>query len=120
MGQPIEFKTKKQNPHFDQVVDIEPAELDTMRSLVKIIDVRQPEEYTGELGHIPEAELVVLDQLPENLNKFSNDHTYVIVCRSGGRSARASAFLMENGIKNIYNLKGGMLLWNTLLLPTKS
>lgn len=112
MNKFTEFESKKTNPDFSTVQDIVPEELNKKRSEVQVIDVRQPEEYTGELSHIPEAKLIPLATLPENLNQLNKDKTIVFVCRSGGRSARATAFAQQSGLDHVYNLKGGMLRWN--------
>ncbi len=115
----VQFTTKSENPHYEGVFDIAPAELQTVMKQVKLVDVRQPEEYIGELGHIPGAELIVLDTLPERLSQLPKDQTVVFVCRSGGRSAKATAFAKMNGWNHVYNMMGGMLLWNDLQLPTE-
>ena len=52
-------------------------------------------------------------------NEIPKDKTVVFVCRSGGRSARATAHALEHGYTNVYNLKGGMILWNELHLETE-
>lgn len=114
-----EFQKKTENPHFDGVFDIDPLELQNKLNDVKLIDVRQPDEYTGELGHIANAELMVLDTLPEKLETLPRDQTVVFVCRSGARSARATAFAMMNGFQSVFNLQGGMIHWNQLNLPTE-
>ena len=114
-----QFDSKIENPNFDGVYDIHPTELAQKAGNVVIVDVRQPDEYTGELGHIPGAELIVLDTLPDNLNKISKDKTVVFVCLAGGRSARATAFALMNGYKEVYNMMGGMMMWNNLQLPTE-
>lgn len=119
------FKSIIKNPHYEQINDIEPTELfqalgdQQLKSQIQVVDVRSAAEYVDELGHISEAELIVLDTIPDHLDKFNKDKTLVLVCRSGGRSARASAFLQEQGFKTIYNMRGGMLLWNQLQLPTQ-
>ncbi|MGE5087081.1 MAG: rhodanese-like domain-containing protein [Bacillota bacterium] len=115
----VDFTSKTENPHFEGVCDIAPAELHQKMSKVKLIDVRQPEEFTGELGHIHGAELLVLDTLPDQLDNLPKDQTIVFICRSGGRSAKATAFAMMNGFKNVYNMRGGMLHWNELQLPVE-
>ena len=35
-----------------------------------------------------------------------------MVCRSGGRSGKASTMLIHAGVKNVYNMTGGMVEWN--------
>jgi rhodanese-related sulfurtransferase len=112
-----EFASKSENPHFQDVYDIDPTELKNKMTDVKLIDVRQPEEYTGELGHIENSELIVLNTLPASLEKIPRDQTVVFICKAGGRSAQAAAFARQHGFDNIYNLKGGMMLWNQLQLP---
>lgn len=114
-----QFSSQIENPHYEGVFDIGPQELKDKLNDVKLIDVRQPDEYTGELGHIPNSELMVLDTLPDKLASISKDKTVVFICRSGGRSARATAFALMNGFQSVFNLQGGMLLWNELQLPTK-
>ena len=116
MKNQIEFESKKANPDIASVQDIVAEELDKKRSEVQLVDVRQPDEFTGELSHIPGAMLIPLGSLPEQINKLSKDKTIVFICRSGGRSARATAFAQENGFESVYNLKGGMIRWNELRL----
>ena len=107
---------------FESVTDILPQELNELinsGTKFKLLDVRQPDEYVGELGHIADAELMVLDQLPEKYQSLSRNDDIVVICKSGGRSARATAFLADQGFKKVFNMKGGMLLWNELGLPVK-
>jgi hydroxyacylglutathione hydrolase len=108
----VEFTTSLRNP--DGVNDVDPSEVLEKVSQVKIIDVRRPEEFTGELGHIPGAKLMPLDSLPTQIGNLPKEDTYVFVCRSGGRSSRAGQFARAMGYDNVYNMKGGMLLWNEL------
>lgn len=115
----VSFETKEENLHYPGVYDVDPKEIAKKTNQICLIDVRQPEEFKGELGHIPGAKLVVLDTLAEHMNEIPKDKTVVFVCRSGGRSARATAFALSQGYKEVYNLKGGMLLWNDLHLPTE-
>lgn len=118
MSKHTQFKTSEENPFVPGVQDIQPVELWEQKNEVRIIDVRQPEEYTGELGHIPGSELMVLGTLPEAFPAVGKDQTIVFVCRSGGRSAQATAFAHSLGYESVFNMKGGMLLWNDLKLPT--
>jgi rhodanese-related sulfurtransferase len=79
-----------------------------------IIDVRTPEEFNGELGHIAGARLLPIQILPDSLTAIASykDSTVVLVCRSGRRSAIAAEMLVKAGFKDVHNLKGGMISWN--------
>jgi rhodanese-related sulfurtransferase len=79
-----------------------------------VIDVREPEEFVGELGHIRGALLVPLDALQRRLPKLAGyvDQDIVVVCRAGARSASACVMLEEAGFARVRNLADGMLAWN--------
>lgn len=96
------------------IQEISCADLKDHQSDFVLIDVRTPEEYTGELGHIKGAQLVTLGpELEDKINTLSDDGTsYVFVCRSGGRSGQATAFAKSVGLSKVYNMIGGMLEWN--------
>ncbi|HEX7675524.1 MAG TPA: rhodanese-like domain-containing protein [Bdellovibrio sp.] len=115
----VEFDTKTENPYFEGVFDIAPTELQQKMNQVKLIDVRQPEEYVNELGHIAGTDLIPLGTLPEHIQSLPKDQTIVFICHSGGRSAKATAYASMNGFSNVYNMLGGMVAWNQLHLPTE-
>jgi len=116
----VRFRTKSPNPGVPGVEDIDPREVWEQRSNLALIDVRRPDEYTGELGHAPGANLIVLDNLPQQITELPKDRSIVFICRSGSRSASAAAFAKENGFDQVFNMKGGMLLWNELGLETEN
>jgi rhodanese-related sulfurtransferase len=120
MSNSVQFETREDNLHYQGVMDVDPRELAKKKDQVVLIDVRQPEEFQGDLGHIPGAKLITLDTLSEHLDEIPKDRTVVFVCRSGGRSARATAYALEQGLQDVYNLKGGMILWNELHLQTEA
>ena len=115
----VQFRTKQRNPDNPGVEDIDPKELWDNKNHVKMIDVRRPDEFTGELGHIPGSELIVLDTLPQRLSEIPKDQSVVFICRSGARSGRAAAFAKQNGYTEVFNMKGGMILWNELKLEVE-
>jgi len=85
-----------------------------------LLDVREPEEFVGELGHIEGSLLVPMDALERRLPKLAGyvDREVVLVCRAGARSASAGAMLSRAGFAKVRNLEGGMLAWNDARLPT--
>jgi glyoxylase-like metal-dependent hydrolase (beta-lactamase superfamily II)/rhodanese-related sulfurtransferase len=84
-----------------------------------LLDVREPEEFVGELGHIAGALLVPLDALAGRMPKLVGyvEREVVVVCRAGARSATAAAILARAGFARIFNLEGGMLAWTAERLP---
>ncbi len=119
MEQQVDFESKTDNPNVPGVMDISPEDLMNHKDNVLMVDVRRPDEFEGELGHIPGAQHLVLDQLPQRISELDSTKTIVFVCRSGGRSGQATQFAQQNGFKSVFNLKGGMLLWNEKNLPTE-
>jgi len=93
-------------------VDLEPAVVDARRGKARIIDVREPDELTGDLGHIAEAEPVPLGRLTVVARAWPKDDELIMVCRSGGRSSRAAAELTRMGFTRVSNMLGGMLRWH--------
>ncbi|MBL9039875.1 MAG: rhodanese-like domain-containing protein [Archangium sp.] len=85
----------------------------------RLIDVREPDEYAGELGHIEGAVLVPLATVVAAAAAWPKDAEYVMVCRVGGRSANAAQALRRLGFGKVMNMLGGMVAWNAAGLPTQ-
>jgi rhodanese-related sulfurtransferase len=73
---------------------------------VVVVDVRTQEEYDS--GHIACARLIPLAELEFRTGELDRDRPVLVYCRSGGRSAEASAMIVENGIEPVYNMLGGI------------
>lgn len=87
---------------------------------VKLIDVRRPEEFNNELGHIPGAQLIPLGpELTSYLESGDRSEEIVFICRSGARSATATLDSIRLGYKFTINLNGGMLDWNENNFPVE-
>lgn len=86
-----------------------------------VLDVREPKEYTGELGHIAGSALVPLRELADRVAELQAHKSgpTVVVCRSGVRSTTAAAILEGLGFDQVYNLQGGMVDWNDRRLPVE-
>lgn len=89
------------------------AELESPSSPL-VLDVREPEEFNGELGHIPGSVLIPLKDLPTRAGELEpqKERPIIVVCRAGVRSTTGAAILTGLGFENVANLKGGMLDWN--------
>jgi adenylyltransferase/sulfurtransferase len=76
-----------------------------------LLDVREPEEHA--LVSLPEAVLIPLMALQSRLEEIRSlsaegSQEIVVYCRSGKRSQLAVEWLLGQGIKNIFNLSGGI------------
>ena len=85
----------------------------------QVLDVREPDEFTGSLGHIKGAKLIPLGTLLNNMEQLSKEKPVVVVCRSGARSAQATVMLKNAGFAKVANLAGGMLRWRAQHLPVE-
>ena len=78
----------------------------------EIIDVRTPDEFDD--GYIEGARLLNIQDSSKfmaELEKLEKDKDYFVYCRSGRRSEMACQIMEKAGIKNAYNLQGGILDW---------
>ena len=73
-----------------------------------ILDVREDDEWAA--GHIPGALHIPLSEVPSRLDELPDEGEFLVICRSGGRSARAAQWLGQNGYDAI-NVSGGMGAW---------
>jgi rhodanese-related sulfurtransferase len=101
-------------------------DVDTARRMIEerggsvvVLDVRNPEEWYGETGHIEGALLIPFDALPMNLDKLDphKEKDVICVCYVGQRSAVAAQFLSQHGFRKTYNVEGGMMEWFDRDLP---
>ncbi len=82
-----------------------------------LLDVRELEEWVA--GHAPDARHIPLGDLPSRVGEIPRERQVVAVCRSGGRSARATAWLAQQGYDAV-NLDGGMTAWSAAGKPMVS
>ena len=85
----------------------------------RLIDVREAHELAGDLGHIAGVEHVPLATVADAARAWDRDADLLVICRSGGRSARAAEILLSLGFRRVENLAGGMLAWNAAGLPVE-
>lgn len=82
-----------------------------------MIDVRESFEWDQQ--HLPGVKMISLGSLPHQLDEIADlkDREIVVICRSGGRSGNAAAFLRQNGFQHVRNLTGGLLAWKAKIDP---
>ncbi|MDN5895183.1 MAG: rhodanese-like domain-containing protein [Nocardioides sp.] len=83
---------------------------------LRVLDVREQVEW--DQGHIEGALHIPLSELGGRIEDVPVDQT-LVVCKVGGRSAQAAAWLSEQG-RDVVNLDGGMLDWDAAGRPMVS
>ncbi|MCP3426730.1 rhodanese-like domain-containing protein [Rothia sp. AR01] len=83
----------------------------------KILDVR--EDYEWAEGHIEGAQHIPMDQVPARYGEIPLDEDVYVICRSGGRSMRVTAYLNQYGF-DAFNVAGGMGAWQDAEKPMVS
>lgn len=73
-----------------------------------LLDVREDDEWAA--GRAPGAVHVPMTQLAERLDDIPDGDPVYVICRSGGRSARVTAYLNSQGWDSV-NVAGGMGSW---------
>jgi adenylyltransferase/sulfurtransferase len=111
------FSPNNMNPP-PQVPTLTVQDLDQLRKAGTphfLIDVREPDEF--QTARIEGSTLIPLASLPLRTNEVPKDKQIVVHCKLGGRSAKAVAFLLENGFTNVWNVAGGITAWSEQVDP---
>ena len=74
-----------------------------------LIDVRQDWEY--EEFHLPGARLIPLPELPDRMDEIDINKPTLVYCALGGRSSSAANLMSGQGVKETYNMLGGITAW---------
>jgi len=85
---------------------------------VEVIDVRDPSEWST--GHLDKARLVPLEQLRASPKASLKRDGVIFVCAAGVRSETAARLAAAQGLREVYNLKGGVRAWSKAGLPLVS
>jgi len=99
--------------------DIEPADVKAKQDRgdkFVLIDVREPHEF--QICRIPGSTLIPLGDLPKRLGELNPNDEFVMHCKSGVRSGKATDLLKQSGFKKVRNMKGGILAWSDKVDPT--
>ena len=95
-----------------QIKEIDSSELkkrlDAGEDIV-LLDIRSEAELRQ--GILPDSEHLPMHLIPLKIQDLPKDKEVVLYCRSGARSYHACAFLAQQGVDNVINLRGGILDW---------
>jgi rhodanese-related sulfurtransferase len=82
-----------------------------------LLDVRTPAEV--EAGHLPGAEDIDFrsGHFADEIDTLDREATYLIYCRTANRSGLAFDWMKEMGFEKVYDMQGGIRLWEELGYP---
>ena len=81
-----------------------------------VLDVREPDEIATASLH--GVTMIPMGEIPARYGELPADVPIVVMCHAGGRSARVTRFLTQNGDPNAVNLAGGIDAWSTAIDPS--
>lgn len=78
-----------------------------------VIDLRPPQEFNGETGHIRRAHNIPLERLAFRLLEISGfrDDTILVYCKNDGCGEKGAAILLSSGFENVVLMAGGIDKW---------
>jgi len=94
------------------IQEIDVAELKTRMDSgepIELLDIRSDAEVAQ--GVLPAAQHLPMHLIPLKMHDFPKDREVVLYCRSGARSYHACAYLLQQGVTNVVNLRGGIIDW---------
>ena len=97
------------NPDEVTVQDMKKA-LDNPSLGIKVVDVREPDEY--EIAKVAGVPLLPLSELQSRFTELDPNAQYYLHCKAGVRSLKALGFLRQQGFKYVKSVKGGITAWS--------
>lgn len=88
---------------------------------VLLLDVRTPEDYIGEQGHVAGSKLIPLEELVQRIDELGDylEKPVVTICRTDRKSAKAAQLLAQHGFADVHVAKMGMTDWIKNNYPTE-
>ncbi|MDH5766052.1 MAG: VTT domain-containing protein [Gammaproteobacteria bacterium] len=86
-----------------------------------LLDVRTPEDYQGEQGHVAGSVLIPVEELAQRINEIDDylEKPVVTICRTDRKSAKAAQILAQHGFADVHVAKMGMTDWIKNQYPTE-
>lgn len=98
---------------MEEFKDITPEEAEKLikeGKLDRIIDIREP--WENEYARLENTELIPMGEIADKIESFQDEKHKLIYCHHGNRSWHVCSYLASAGIKNLYNLVGGIDRWH--------
>ncbi len=101
-------------------IEVEPITVQEVKNLLAegekplLLDVREPMELQGDLGHLEGVKNISIVALQRNLDQLTDwkSKPIIAICRSGHRASTAEKILKSAGFTEVRTMLGGMLAWH--------
>lgn len=105
------YSCKKNASENIQVVTAEEMQQISETEDIQLVDVRTPEEYQE--GHIEGFQNIdyFSASFEADLDKLDKTKPVIVYCKSGNRSGKCAAKMLEKGFVKIYDFEGGITQW---------
>jgi rhodanese-related sulfurtransferase len=80
-----------------------------------LLDVREPDELAT--ASVAGATHIPMMEIPQRASELPRDVPIAVLCHSGGRSARVTQYLEQNGYPAAVNVAGGIDAWSLQIDP---
>ena len=90
-------------------------DLFSKKSDFTLLDVRENEEIA--IAKIQSSTHIPMGQIVDRIDEIDKNKPVIVMCHSGGRSARVCVYLAENGYDST-NLAGGINSWSINIDPS--
>ena len=90
-------------------------DLFSKKSDFTLLDVRENEEIA--IAKIQSSTHIPMGQIVDRIDEIDKNKPVIVMCHSGGRSARVCVYLAENGY-DVTNLAGGINSWSINIDPS--
>lgn len=81
---------------------------------VRVVDVRQPDELVGVLGHVPGSDWIPLDRVATLASRIDPDDPVILISGGEERAHDAAELLSKKGMRFVAYMAGGIMSWRDL------
>ena len=107
------FKSANSNSEAFRVMNVSEYRSAISSGDVQLVDVRTPHEYrSGNIANSINIDFFQPTVFAEKFSRLDKDKPVYIYCRTGARSQKAAAKLLEMGFSEVIDLRGGYMQWN--------
>ena len=103
----------RERPPFRKITPAVAYELMRDNPDMLVIDLRAPQEFQGDTGHLRRAVNIPLDHLPYRLVEISawREETLLVYCRRDSCEQEGMAVLVSSGFEHAILMEGGIDAW---------